>query len=361
MSRKYMADRKKRKSRTLLPFSIVSFIGIAMVIAILVIYRYYLKVFAPTTLVESTVEEYYLYIPTNTTYETLLFILTKDHVISDEASFNWLANKMNLPKHIHAGKYEIKKNLNNYDFIIQLRTGNTVDQKVTINQIYTIYDIASVAGNSLELDSAEFIKKVLDPEFLKEKGFTKETIVSLFLPDTYFFKWNTGVDGFIDRMETEYKKFWNENRQAKAKEINLSPLEVTTLAAIVQMEVMHGDEMPKVAGLYLNRLKRGMLLQADPTLKYAANDWTIRRVLDEHKLIESPYNTYIHAGLPPGPIIMPQKTAIDAVLNPISHNYTFMCAKADMSGYHEFSTNISQHNYYANLYRRELNKRKIYR
>jgi len=184
----------------------------------------------------------------------------------------------------------------------------------------------------------------------------------MFIPNTYEFYWNTSAEEFFKRMAKEYKAFWTSERIAKAKKIGLSQSEVSALASIVQAEqLFHADERSRVAGLYINRLNKGMLLQSDPTLIYALGDFTIKRVLNKHKIIKSPYNTYLNTGLPPGPINLPERSSIDAVLNYEKHDYIFMCAKEDFSGYHNFAKTNRQHEIYAAKYHRELNKRRIYK
>ena len=198
-----------------------------------------------------------------------------------------------------------------------------------------------------------------DDEILKEFGFDKRTIMSMFMPNTYQFYWNTTALAFLIKMHEIYSDFWNEERLGKAKAINMSQQEVSVLASIVEQELANYDEAQRIAGVYINRLKNGMLLQADPTLKFAVGDWSIRRVLDRHKEIDSPYNTYKYAGLPPGPICIPSVKAIEAVLNYEKHDYMFFCARPDYSGYHNFSKTSAQHGRYAREYHRWLNQNLI--
>ena len=196
---------------------------------------------------------------------------------------------------------------------------------------------------------------------MQSDGFKRENIISVFIPDTYEFYWNTSPEKLYTRMLREYKKFWNSDRIGKSENIDLSPLEVSVLASIIDEEASKQDEKPRIAGVYLNRLKRGIPLQADPTIKFAINNFTVNRILYKHLEVDSPYNTYKHAGLPPGPIGCPSVEGIEAVLNAEKHDYIFFAAKADFSGYHNFSRTLSEHNRYANQYQKELNKRRIYR
>ena len=199
-----------------------------------------------------------------------------------------------------------------------------------------------------------------DSTWCDSLGFTRETIPALFIPNTYEIYWNVSPERFMARMKQEYNRFWTEERRKKAEALGLTPVEVSTLASIVEEESAVADEYPTIAGLYLNRLKAGMPLQADPTVKFAAGDFALQRILDKHLAIDSPYNTYKYAGLPPGPIRIPSIRAIDAVLNPAHHRYFYMCAKEDFSGRHNFAATLAEHNRNANRYRAELNRRKIY-
>ena len=197
--------------------------------------------------------------------------------------------------------------------------------------------------------------------FLEENGLTEETALTLFIPNTYEMYWNTSREEFFKKMNAEYLKFWNEERRQKAAALNLDPIKVTILASIVDAEALFDKEMPTIAGLYLNRLKKGMLLQADPTVIFANGDFTVKRVTGALLGVDSRYNTYKYVGLPPGPINMPSINAIDAVLNKENNNYLYMCAKEDFSGYHNFAATVQEHNINAKKYREALNQRNIYR
>jgi len=211
----------------------------------------------------------------------------------------------------------------------------------------------------IESDSTEIIKLLRDSAYISIFGFDKETILIMFLPNTYEVYWNITPKDLMDRMYLEYNKFWNADRRHKAEEIGLDPEEVSVLASIVEKETAKNDEKAKIAGVYMNRMKYGWRLQADPTIIYAWGDFGIRRVLNIHKQVDSPYNTYIYFGLPPGPICIPSIASVEAVLNREDHNYMFFCAKDDFSGYHVFATTHAQHNINANRYRRALDARNI--
>jgi UPF0755 protein len=221
--------------------------------------------------------------------------------------------------------------------------------------------LAGMISKKLESDSASISKLLDSADFVKKYGFNTENVYTMFIPNSYELYWNTSAEKFFERMHSEYQKFWNADRKAKAEQIGFTPIEVSILAAIVDGEALHDQEMPVIAGLYMNRIKRGMRLEADPTVIFAAQDFTIRRVLNKHLRIDSPYNTYLKAGLPPGPISMPSIKAIDAVLNYETHNYLYMCAKEDFSGYHNFASTFSAHLINARKFQQALNERNIKR
>jgi UPF0755 protein len=297
----------------------------------------------------------------NSSYEQVIDSVRLHLAIKDERILNWVARKKKYPSLIKPGRYIVEKKMSYVKFINMLRAGNQVPVNLTFNNIRTIYQVAGKAGKLIEADSANIAAFLSDPENYRDEGFTKESIISVFIPDTYSFFWNTSAGGFYSRMLREYHKFWNKARVIKAMEENLSPIEVATLASIVDDEVVKSDEKPKIAGVYLNRLKAGMPLQADPTIKFALNDFSIARILTKHLQVNSPYNTYKYRGLPPGPIGCPTKEGIEAVLNAEKHEYYFFVAKADFSGYHNFSRTLAEHNRYAVEYQKELDRRKIFK
>jgi UPF0755 protein len=281
--------------------------------------------------------------------------------IENTKLLNWIALRKNYPANVKAGKYLIDDGMSYPGLINLLRSGNQTPVNVTFSIIRTKNDLAGRVGSQIEADSASILAFLEEPSNYSADGFNKETIISVFIPNTYEFFWNTTPEGFYQRMLKEHKKFWNDQRISLAKEKGLNPIEVSILASIIDDEVVKGDEKPRIAGVYLNRLKRGIPLQACPTIKFALNDFTITRVLYKHLVIDSPYNTYKHQGFPPGPIGCPTIQGIDAVLNAEKHDYIYFAAKADFSGYHNFSRTLSEHNRYAAAYQRELNKRKIFK
>jgi UPF0755 protein len=250
--------------------------------------------------------------------------------------------------------------MNNSEIVNMLRSGKQAPVNVTFNNIRTLDELAARIGSQIEADAASLSRFFDDENNYSADGFTRQTLISVFLPDTYQLYWNLDPKGFYRRMLREYDVFWNDERLASAKALNLTPVEVSILASIIVEEASKDDEMPRIAGVYLNRLREGIPLQADPTVKFAVNDFTIRRVLNEHLEVDSPYNTYKYSGLPPGPVRCAPKPALEAVLKAEKHDYLFFVAKADFSGYHHFSRTLSEHNRYAAAYRRELNRRRIY-
>lgn len=309
----------------------------------------------------STKEDYSLYIYSNDDFETIKNTLYSDAIIINKRSFEWFAKKIDYPKYIKSGHYVIKDGMNNRQLLNMLRSGNQKPVKFTFNNIRTIEQLAARIDEQLETDSLSIINALRANETLKEMGFDKESAAALFIPNTYELYWNIDANEFVEKMINEYNHFWNKDRLNKAKKLNLTPIEVSVLASIVDKETTKVSEMPRIAGVYLNRLKRHWMLQADPTLVFALGDFEIKRVLDVHKEIDSPYNTYKYVGLPPGPICIPSIAAIDAVLNAENHKYFYFCAKADMSGYHVFARNMKEHNINAERYRKALNKKKIWK
>ena len=302
-----------------------------------------------------------LFIPSESTYNQLIDTVKANLKLEKPELFDWFAQKKNLPVSIKPGKYVIKESLSINKLINILRSGRKTPTRITFNNIRTLNQIAGKFGKQIEADSIHILNFFADESNYSADGFTRETIISIFIPDTYEFYWDTDAKELYQRMLREYKLFWNEDRLRKADEKGLSPVEVAILASIIDDEVAKKDEKPRIAGVYLNRLKRGIPLQACPTIKFALNDFTITRVLKVHLETESPYNTYKHNGFPPGPIGCPSIEGLDAVLNAEKHDYIFFAAKADFSGFHNFSRTLSEHNRYAAQYQRELNRRKIYK
>jgi len=302
-----------------------------------------------------------LYIPTGSLYEQVMDTLESKLIIKNKNVFRWLANKKHYPQLIKPGRYVVDKGLSYNSLINRLRSARQSPVKITFSNVRTLNQIAGKIGKQIEADSTQIIGFFSDESNYDHDGFKKENIISLFIPNTYAFYWNTSARELYLRMLKEYSLFWNDQRLSKAKEKGLDPKEVTILASIIDDEVTKPAEKPRIAGVYLNRLKRGIPLQACPTIKFALNDFTITRVLKKYLEVDYPYNTYKHSGFPPGPIGCATIEGIDAVLNAEQHDFIFFAAKADFSGYHNFSRTLSEHNHYAMLYQKELDKRKIFK
>lgn len=323
-------------------------------------YRYYKMIYLPNIKTPDT-KVNYLYIPRGATFEEVLDSLKSGNFLEDEETFKEVSKIKKYGKTIKSGRYEIRNNMSNNELINMLRIGNQKPLNVTFNNVRTKKDISGIFAKQLDIDSVSFLELLNDRNFIEQYGFNSENVMSMFLPDTYSLNWDTNEKELFARMLKEYNKFWNQDRISKADACGLSKIEVSVLASIVQAEqASKNDEKPIIAGLYINRLKMKMPLESDPTLIFASGDFTRKRVLNEDKEIDSPYNTYKNLGLPPGPINLPEKSSLNSVLDYRPNNFIFMCAKEDFSGYHNFSTNLAQHNINAERYRQALNKRKIY-
>lgn len=255
------------------------------------------------------------------------------------------------------GSYVVNHGERAIDLSRRLRSGRQTPVKVTFNNVRTLDQLAERVASKMEWGGDDFMAAC--DSILPHKGFRKAQFPAAFIPDTYEFFWTTPAVDLVKRLSDIRDKFWNEERRAKAASMGLNPVGIATVASIVEEETTKKDERPKVARLYLNRLKRGMLLQADPTVKFAIGDFGLRRIYNTHLTVDSPYNTYKYKGLPPGPIRIPERSTLEAVLDAPSHNYIYMCAKEDFSGYHNFATDIAEHNRNAARYHRALSQRNI--
>lgn len=320
--------------------------------------KYYDKIYA-VNVVGS--DDHVLFIPTNQTYEAFIQGLEDTTWIKSVDAFDWVAQQKKYAHKLKPGKYLIRSGWNNNEFVNALRSGEQIPIKLTFNNNRTLEELIGQVSRQFEFDSLDLSLHLCDSTVIRKYGFAKETFPSMFVPNTYYLYWNTSVEDFTSRMAKEYKTFWNASRKQKANQLNLTQSEIVTLASIVEEETKMNDEKPRVAGVYLNRLKRNMLLQADPTIIFAIGNFAIRRVLNKHKDYPSKYNTYLYKGLPPGPIRIPEISSIDAVLNAEQHNYLFFCAKEDFSGYHNFAKSNAEHERNARKYRRALDRKKIFR
>lgn len=346
-----MANSKKKRLK------IFTFIfGLLILIAVIIGYYIRNTAFKPIELEETV----YIYIEPSTKYDEIVDQIKKQVNLPSEKFFKMISEKMKYPETIKTGRYAIRDGMTMPEIIRMLRSGNQSAVKLTFNNMRTNENLAGRISNQLMLDSVELLNVLKNETKLEILGFDTNTIAAMFIPNTYEVYWDTSIDNLMNRMKKEYTSFWNESRKDKAKEIGLSPIEVSILASIVEEEATYSDEYSIVAGLYLNRLKRGQRLEADPTIKFALNDFSLRRILYKHLEVESPYNTYRNEGLPPGPIRIPSIKGIDATLSPQDHKYLFMCAKEDLSGRHNFAATHAEHLRNAARYQRALNERKIY-
>ncbi len=334
-------------------------LGLLIVAIIAGIYGYsaYKDVFAPN--VPEMLESPFLYISTGTNFDNLLEQLKDQNFIKDATSFHWTAKQMSFIKpEMRAGRFKIQPNWNNRQLINHLRGGKQATVNVVLTNERLPEDIAGKVSKIIEADSTAIDQLLRNEEFLSKHNYSPETVMSVFIPNTYEFYWNRNAEDFFNKMLKEHDKFWAKNdRLDKAKGLNMTPQEVYTLASIVERETNQNDEKASIAGVYLNRLEKGMLLQADPTVVFAVKQFDLRRVLNKHLEYDSPYNTYMYTGLPPGPISMAEISSIDAVLNYDDHEYIFFCSKGDGSGYHAFAKTLAGHNANAARYRRNLKAR----
>ncbi|MCU0340163.1 MAG: endolytic transglycosylase MltG [Spirosomaceae bacterium] len=308
-------------------------------------------------------KDFALLIPTGGTYETLLDSLKKNDVLRDEMSFRFLAKLLKLPERVKAGRYVIKQNSGNLEVVQKLRSGNQDAVKLSFNNIRLKQDLIERVGKKFEFGPTSLGQLMNDPAVCQKYGFDTTNIVSLFLPNTYEIYWNTKAEKFLDRMHDEYQKFWTPARQEKAKALGMSQKEVAVMASIVDAETNYVEEMPRIAGVYYNRIQQSMPLQADPTVIFAHRDFSIKRVTSRLSALNSPYNTYRVLGLPPGPINIPSTDALEAVLNTEKHDYLYFCVKVDddgkLKGHHAFAVEYDDHLNNARIYQEALNKMNI--
>lgn len=303
----------------------------------------------------------YIYVDRDDNADSVYNKINKYGQANSLAGFHWMARYKGFEKNIHTGRYAIRPNDNVYHVYSRFSRGYQTPLNLTIGSVRTLEQLARNVGKQLMIDSAEIAAQLFDSTFLNRTGYTTATLPSLFIPDTYQVYWDMSAGDFIGRMQKEHERFWNEERLARATAIGMTPEQICTLASIVEEETNNNKEKSLVAGLYINRLQKNMPLQADPTIKFALQDFGLRRITNEHLEVNSPYNTYINSGLPPGPIRIPSKSGIESVLNYTKHNYIYMCAKEDFSGTHNFASNYADHMANARKYWKALNERKIFK
>ena len=349
-----MTTKMKQKKQTT---KISKWIGYG-VVAVFLYFAYIL--FAPNIFPKSE-EKAFLCIPDSSTFNDVTRLLKKDANVLTVFSFKQVAGILHYDEKIRSGRYELKRGMNNFQLVRILRSGRQTPVRLTFNNMRTKQQLAARLGSELMADSTSILKLLNDTAFLATYHLNPATSISLFIPNTYEVFWNVNANQLFDRMNREYTKFWTDDRKAKAAAIPLTPAEVSTLASIVEEETNNKTDRPKVAGLYINRLKKGMPLQADPTLKFAVGDFNLKRIGIKQILFISPYNTYRNHGLPPGPIRVATESGIDAVLNYAHHNYIYMCASETLNGEHKFASNWAEHQANAKKYQQKLNELKIFK
>lgn len=350
---------KKVKKKKLSLFKKLFVITTLLLISIFII-TVFKPYFCPNISIKNG-EEISLYIYDGDNFENVLAELTEMDVLLDIKSFKRLAKFDKYTENVKSGRYLLKNGMSNRKLLRMLGTGRQTPVKITFNNIRTKEQLAQRLSNQLMIDSAELIYLLNDPSVSETYGLNPETITCMFIPNTYEVYWNIKGKDLIEKMWTEYNKYWNKERKKKALKAGFTPIEISILASIVEEETNRKSEKPSVAGLYINRLRMGIPLQADPTVKFAIGDFSLKRILREQLRINSPYNTYLYMGLPPGPIRIPSIESLESVLNYKEHDYIYMCAKDDLSGSHNFAKTYAEHQENAVKYRRALNKKKIYK
>jgi len=352
-----MPKKKKRSKVKTIFWSIVVILALAAASGAFMLYR---ELYKPNLAISDWKHPRYLYIPTPAGFEDVVNLLDKQGLLINQKSFRWAAEQMKYnDATVRPGKYLLKPNMSNKSLITLLRSGKQTPVDVTFNLVRTKEQLAQKVSSQIEASSLAILNLLGDPDYTKQLGFTTDNVMALFVPDTYEFLWNTSADQFIRRMKKEYDQVWVDSLKRKAKEIGFTPAQVSTIASIVQLETRKDDEKSLIAGVYINRVKKGWRLEADPTLIFALGDYSVNRVLSAYKEIDSPYNTYMYAGLPPGPICLPTVTSLRAVLYYTKHNYMYFCAKDDFSGHHSFAATYDQHLLNAHRFQRALDRRGI--
>ena len=331
-------------------------VAAAAIIAGLLVYVVY-YVFGPNT--KAFGDSKFFYIRTGSTYSTVLEGLEEQGIIRSKVSFDLVAAQLGYRDRVKAGKYKISRGMSNFEIVKLLRSGHQTPVNLTITKLRTKQDLVRKICANLEADSATFRALLSDQVYLRQFGLDTNTVMSAFMPNSYQFYWNTTAENAFKKIEKESDAFWNDTRKAAAQRLGLTPVQVVILASIVDEETNKNDEKPLISSVYLNRFRKGMRLQADPTVKFALQDFSIRRIREGHIAFESPYNTYQVTGLPPGPICTPSIKSIEAVLNTPETDYIYFCAKADFSGYHAFAASYAEHMKNAHAFHQALNARGI--
>lgn len=305
-------------------------------------------------------KERYLFIHSNSSYEEVMNQLEKEQFIGSSSTFRFFASLVQFKDHVKPGRYLVYPGMSNFNLVRMLREGRQSTVNLVINKLRTEKDLYQFLAQNLEPDSSTFRRLLADSVFAKQVVAPTGCGICIIIPDTYEFWWNTSAEKTLSRLSDYYRQFWNDDRIVKAENIGFSPLEVMILASIVEEETNYNPEKPLIASVYINRLKKGMKLQADPTAKYAMGDFSIKRITAEITNYASPYNTYYTYGLPPTPICTPSQASIEAVLNVDSTGFLYFCAKEDFSGQHNFAATYEAHQQNADKYQQALNARGIH-
>jgi UPF0755 protein len=341
---------------------ILAVVFLGLIVMAIFSYFVYVNVFVPNTSFNN--EEAHIYLPSGANFSMVVDEIKP--LLKDIETFENVAKRKKYVNNVKPGHYIITKGMNNNDIINAIRSNN-VAIKIKFNNLERLEDLAGLLSKQMEVDSISLIKAFKDSTFITKNNFTIDNVLSMYIPNTYEIYWNTSAEDFRDKMFTENKRFWTEDRLNKSKELGLTKEQIVSLAAIVQKETSKVDERSKIAGVYINRIELGMPLQADPTVIYAKKlvennfDQEIKRVLYRDLVIDSPYNTYKYSGIPPGPITMPDISSIDAVLNFEDHDFLYFVADVNRLGYHKFATNLSQHNRNRREYIQWISKQRINR
>jgi UPF0755 protein len=343
------------------PKSFKPIFWLSLLLVIVAAFKIYTDVFsANVNLKYEPKKEAFLTVNTNKDYSKVLAQIRSSYYFTNPESFIRLAALLKLEEKMKPGRYKLAQGMTNFELVRMIIKGRQEPLNLVLKYEERPRDLAGFVASQLEIDSLYFLSLLSDTMLVRKYGFDTLNILSMFIPNTYNLYWNTSAIAFLDRMHKEYIKFWNQERLGKAIAKNLSPMQVSVLASIVQKETNKQSEMPRVAGVYLNRIRKGIPLQADPTVIYAWDDKSIKRVTNIHTALESPYNTYQRTGLPPGPICTASIQAIEAVLDAEEHDFYYFCAKEDFSGFHAFAESLEQHHNNARRYQRALNQKGIY-
>jgi UPF0755 protein len=349
MANKKNSSTKRTNRATWIRRSLV--ITCALIAGVLVYIAY--RAFGPNT--KAFGDKKYFYVRTGSSYRDVLDGLEAQEVIRSRNSFDWVARQLGYPTRVKAGRYQITKGMSNFEIVKLLRSGKQAPVQLVITKLRTRNDLVRKLCTNLEADSIALRMLMQDQVYLRQFGLDSNTVMCAVMPNTYEYYWNTSAETAFKKLEKAREDFWTDERKAKARNLGLSMNEVTILAAIVEEETNKNDEKPLVSSVYLNRYRKGMRLQADPTVKFAIQDFALKRIRENHTLFDSPYNTYRYAGLPPGPICTPSSKTLDAVLNTPETDYLYFCARSDFSGYHAFAATYREHLQNAHRYQAALN------